>query len=645
MAHRAPSTTAATRPRESAACRGRPDGTGGLRWLYPVVLALLPLGCALAALAIGQDANFDLLNYHFYDPYAWLHGRLAVDVLPASLQSYLNPLIDVPFYELMRHVPPRAEAVVIGAVQGCNLVLVAAIARKSTGSRLLAVAAAVAAGVAGGFASEIGNSMGDTIVSIPILAGVWCALCAISRSGAAPGARAEHAGEPDGQGCTGRTRRGSSAWSPRRTETAWWVAAGALAGLGVGLKLSELEVCIGLVAAAGAIAGSWRDRLRRVVVAGVADAAGLLATAGYWTAHLWVAYRDPLVFDASSNALFPTPYLPAAAAQGRGFLPADLLQAIFYPVYWFFHPLAVAEIPLRELSIPLAYVLVMALVVAVVVRSLSRRAKNLGIRASAARAGHLTPRAGERAAPAAEGELAFEQGADRFLLVLFAVSMAVWTKQLGVYRYLIPVELLAPVVIWSALRRLSCLFTARGHVGGAAAAAGTPSVTRRRVLAASFLAACAACAATAYPASYWLRAPFGSTFFRVPTPPLLENGKPDAVLQVSEQPLAFIYPLLPRRVIAVGYVGNIIDPTYVRLADSAAHRALEAGGSVLVDFVGSYGRGTRTPPGTQAYLAELGLAGFTPDACDVDRASVGAAPFYLTFCRLERPGGGPAGKR
>ncbi len=618
MAHRAPATTAGTR---------RPDRAttppARLRWPERAVLALLPVGCALAALAIGQDANFDLLNYHAFDPYAFLHNSLAVDVIPASLQSYLNPLIDVPFYALMTHVPPRFEAAIVGAVQGLNLVLVACIARRATGSRLLALAATIAAGVAGGFASELGNSMGDTIVSIPVLAGVWCALVAIERGSATPGAR-------PGQARRHRTRRDAVGHDDaRRAETWWWAAAGALAGLGVGLKLSELEVCVGLVVAAGAVAGSWRDRLRRLLVTGLADLAGLLATAGYWTVHLWLTYHDPLVFDASSNALFPTPYLPAAAAQGRGFLPANLFQALVYPLYWFVHPLAVAEIPLRELSIPLAYVLTAALVVVVVARAILRTA-----RAGARWARRSAPGAAGAAPdplPASRADDHVAAQADRFFLVLFGVSLAIWTKQLGVYRYLMPVETLAPLVIWAAARRLSLLAAERrGGVPGRAS-------RRRRALAASFVVACTACAATAYPASYWLRVPFGTRFFTVPTPPLLQGRRPDAVLQVSEQPLAFVYTVLPSRIIAVGYLGNILDPTYIRLADDAVRRAVGAGGSVLVDFVGSYGPGLRVPPGTSAYLAELGLGRLAPDACDIDRAHVGAAPFYLTFCRLGPP--------
>ncbi len=602
--------------RVAGAARSEPE------WSRMEIAALLlpVIGCALAALAIGQDANFDLFNYHYYDPYAFLHSRLAVDVIPASLQSYLNPIIDLPFYFLINHVPPRVEAMVVGGVQGTNLVLVYLITRRVAGSRVLGAAAVVAAGVAGGFASELGNSMGDTIVSIPILAGVLAAIAATARRGG-PG----------------------ESWR--------WAVAGALVGLGAGLKLSELEVGIALPVAALAVGGPLRRRVRRLLASGIAELGGLLAAAGYWTVHLWLAYGDPLVFDASSVSLFPTRYLPKAAAKGRGFLPANLLDAAFYPVYWLFHPLAVAEIPLRELSVPLAYVLVMVLVALLLLGTLARAVARVGRRRVPAEGtgraattrppqlGPLDPRAG------------FERDADAFLVVLFAVSIAVFVKQLGVYRYLIPIELLSPVVVLSAGRLIAQSVAAgltpaaarrglRSHArrdrrGGAASSARFPG--RGRLAGTGFLAACAACAATAYPANYWIRVPFGRSFFDVPTPAILRGERTDAVLQVGEQPLAFIYPRLPSRIIAIGLVNNIIEPTYVKMIDERAELALRAGGGVFLDFVGSYSDRLETPPGTEAYLAEIGLGGWSPQACEVDRTRVGAVLVDVTFCRLSGP--------
>ena len=67
-----------------------------------IAVALMTLGGCIS-LALGQDANWDLKNYHIYIPYAFMHGRLGLDVAPAQMaqmQTYLNPLLDIPYFLL-----------------------------------------------------------------------------------------------------------------------------------------------------------------------------------------------------------------------------------------------------------------------------------------------------------------------------------------------------------------------------------------------------------------------------------------------------------------------------------------------------------------------------------------------------------------
>ena len=556
-------------------------------------LALLPVACALAALAIGQDANYDLLNYHYYDPYAFLHGRLAVDVIPASLQSYLNPLVDLPFYFLMNHAPPRVEAAVVGAVQGLNLVLVYLIGRRVARSRLVACAATVAAGVAGGFASELGNSMGDTIVSIPLLVGVLCAVVAIERAGSEGGGG--------------------------RQELAWWVAAGVAAGIGSGLKLSEIPVGLGVVVAAVAVRGRVRDRLVRLAGGALGLAGGVLATSGYWSWFLWRTYKDPIAFSQASFGIFHSPYVPETNLGASRFGPKTLLDAVVFPVYWALHPLRVAEVRLRELSIPIAYLLVAVLVVATLVVAVARVVRGRAGGPSAAGA-----ETEEDASSGRRAEAPFAADVDRYLVALFAVSLALWTKVFDVYRYLIPLELLSPLVAYGAARRILGLGSDASWV------------RRRgsRALVPGFLCVCALCAATANPANYWGRAPFGSRFFSLALPGVLANGRVDAVVEVGGQPLGFIFPQLPPRIVAIGGIGNLLTPANRALARRALARVRADGGTVDVAFVDVPPlAGLGTPGGTARYLDRLGAPGLVAQVCDVVRAGIGAGYQPVKFCR------------
>ena len=68
--------------------------------LWRIALALLP---ALALVLLrGVDTNWDLRNYHLYDPHAWWTGRMAIDIAPAQLQTWHNPLLDLPLYLIVQ---------------------------------------------------------------------------------------------------------------------------------------------------------------------------------------------------------------------------------------------------------------------------------------------------------------------------------------------------------------------------------------------------------------------------------------------------------------------------------------------------------------------------------------------------------------
>jgi hypothetical protein len=553
--------------------------------LRRALLLAFPLGCALAALAIGQDANYDLLNYHYYIAYAFLHDRLGVDVYAAQLQSLINPLLDVPIYLLIGHSPPRLEAAVVGAVQGCGPLLVVLVAHRLTRSWVVGFASGVAAAVAGGFAAQIGNSMGDTIVAVPLVGAVLLALQAVDTRGA-PG----------------------ELWR--------WALAGALAGAGAGLKLSELPVAVGIVVGLVAVGGSLRDRAKRLGAGAAGGVAGVAATSGYWSWFLWVHYRDPIAFTQASFGIFHSPYVPKPRLAGGGYGPRSVLAGLSFPLRWVAHPLLVGEIRFRELSLPLAYTLACFLVLAGAARLLWR--------AVGRRAGAASPLDDARVV-AAGTSTTRDADADRYLIVTFAVSLAIWMKVFSIYRYVLPLEVLSPVVIVAVLRRLAALAPATSPWRARAASGLVPTV----------LVVCALCAATAWPGNYWLRVPFGSRYFSLQLPHVLDNDKTDAVVEVGGQPMGFLFPQLPQRLVAIGGIGNLLTPANRVLVHRALARVRRDGGDIDVVFVDVPPRhGLSTPKGTSRYLARLGAPGLVARACDVEAAHIGAGFEPVTFCRF-----------
>src|ERR1700679_1718692 len=108
-----------------------PPSNHPARLVAQALLALAPVFFGMLALLLGQDANWDLRNYHWYNAYALLNGRYGFDLLPSQTPYFYNPILDVPFYLLATHVPAMVAGFVLGCVQGLNFPLLFMLAHST----------------------------------------------------------------------------------------------------------------------------------------------------------------------------------------------------------------------------------------------------------------------------------------------------------------------------------------------------------------------------------------------------------------------------------------------------------------------------------------------------------------------------------
>ncbi len=368
------------------------------RWQSVLTVAALvafPLLYGVVALHRGQDADWDLRNYHLFDPF-WVFVDHQRDAIPAQLQTFLNPLADVPFYWGARHLSARTVAYIIAVVEGLSFPILYGICRFFTGRRLLALGAAGLGMFTAGALSEIGNVMGDALLAPFVLAGILLGLHACTSPPTAAGRRL-------------LLVAGS---------------AGLLSGIGAGLKLSLMPFTAATVVAFLVVAQPVRRRL--LLAAGGAGGVlvGLAASYGWWAYELDVHWGNP--FLPYFNKVFKSPYAPLATNNDARFLPHGVLHAVFYPFYWAVHPLQVSPEAFRELTIPALELVVLLLVVkAVAVSVRARRWRPL-----------------------------FASDAERYLVVVAVASYLLWILVFSIYRYLIPLEMLAVIVLGVCVRRL-----------------------------------------------------------------------------------------------------------------------------------------------------------------------------------------------
>ncbi len=101
----------------------------------PILLIFFIFITSFYSLLLGQDTNWDQLNYHYYGVYAFLHSRFRIDAGPAGIETYLNPRY---LHPVLRHgirtLPPFMVGLAMGAIHGLNFWLVLIIAEQITRS-------------------------------------------------------------------------------------------------------------------------------------------------------------------------------------------------------------------------------------------------------------------------------------------------------------------------------------------------------------------------------------------------------------------------------------------------------------------------------------------------------------------------------
>lgn len=308
--------------------------------LSPLRVLMILGACLVAGGLISidckQDGSWDLLNYHFYNPYALLNGRMGRDEWVAGMQTTFNPLLDVPYYIVSRWwLPgsPRGVAFLAGLPFGALIALVplanAALWPSRDSAALWRIAAASLIGLTGTtLTSVIGSTSGDIPTAVLVMTGLGAILASLDRPARWPLA------------CT---------------------AAGLTIGLAAGLKLTNLFYTPAMALAVLACAPAGR-RWTGAAAFTAAWCAGCLPPALWWGARLWHVFANPLF--PLFNDVFHSPWAAPVASRDTRFLPKSAIEAVFYPFYWVSgRTFTVTERALYEPRFALAWLAIAAVLV------------------------------------------------------------------------------------------------------------------------------------------------------------------------------------------------------------------------------------------------------------------------------------------
>jgi hypothetical protein len=200
---------------------------------------------------------------------------------------------------------------------------------------------------------------------------------------------------------------------PSELDVARVAGAGLLAGLTTGVKLTVAPFALGSMVAVLLLAWNQRNRWQIIAAAGAALAAGFLACDGFWMLRLYREFGNPL--HPMFGDFFGGAYAAPMPTRDMRFIPRNVSEWLLYPLIWVNAPQLVSDSPFYDLRIPSAFLMAPLL---------------------------LWPCAN------------IDRRVERALLLALAVAYVIWLSLFGIYRYLAPLEMLAPLLLTAALMRL-----------------------------------------------------------------------------------------------------------------------------------------------------------------------------------------------
>ncbi len=358
-------------------------------------LTCLIFGCACGAVFRFDMEWWDFANYHYYNAWAFLNGRLDVDSVPAFINTFFSPFIELPSYFLTNALNnnPVLFSTVMAVPYGLLLFAAYKITtlffpagtkqeRIRTGLTLLLCVCSVPVFM------ELSGTTHEHPMSFLVLTALYLLLKKIPS---------------------------------RLIDTKTCLISGFILGVAAGLKMTYC-----LYAAATGLSlilfSKHIDRpVKSIVLFTLAGTAGFSVSYGYWGWILWKNFKNP--FFPFLNGLFQSPYWNLPEYRDVRYFDLPWLNVIFYPLHQFLyvggdfsmhHRFILSHLRIVVGMIPFA-----AFLYDFIKECLTRKKKN----------------------PADDNVLM------RFLMLWMMIAYVFWLGIFRVYRYMIPFELMLSIVL------------------------------------------------------------------------------------------------------------------------------------------------------------------------------------------------------
>ncbi len=271
--------------------------------------------------------NWDFTNYHYYNAFAFLNDRLNYDIVPGSVNTFFNPLIELPLYFYIEYF--NDYPAVVYALQGLWFGLLLFVfykfstlffdVNKLQGQFQLLLTLAIAiTGQATYF--QAGSSTNEIQIALLVYSALYILAKMIKF--------------PDTQ------------------QTQKFFFAGFILGSALGLKSTCVYLCITCGICLIICHKYLKNPIKFVILFALGGFIGFLLLNGWWMYKMWSLYGNP--FFPFLNGIFHSPYFDDFNFSDRRFIPPLHIAPIF-PYIWFRGIYKTAEIGFYDIRGALFY--------------------------------------------------------------------------------------------------------------------------------------------------------------------------------------------------------------------------------------------------------------------------------------------------
>jgi hypothetical protein len=356
----------------------------------------------MISIYLGKDVNWDLRNYHFYNGYSFLHGRIDYDYLPAQIQTFNNPLLDLIIYQLLTCVPTQIAGFIIGGIQSLNCFIVLLIAQlilPQDYSPKLKLFVSLLIAVLGAYSPIfIGTTFGDNLTSILVLLGCFFAVA------------------------NNKYR---------------YILSGLFMGCAAGFKITNLLYALAMLIAVIIIGKTFYQKISAIILMSVGISAGFLSSGGYWMWIMLEKYKNPIF--PYYNSIFKSPYFSLINFRDERFIPKNIIHALSYPFLWLTQDHPSLELAFRDLRWLIIYFLFIIIIL------ISFKYNYIKTNPFAMDSKHIN----------SQVDVNTSLESDQHIIILFTFfSFFIWLFQFGYHRYLVTLELISGLAIFCLVNQI-----------------------------------------------------------------------------------------------------------------------------------------------------------------------------------------------